>query len=72
MSRTEIIYEFADMLRNHDWFYVMSDDHRVYKNGSYNEERIQSFMDECEYEDIKPVLQAMFNAVSDDNKITTV
>lgn len=39
---TEIIdpQDYKDMLRHHDWFYYMSDDHRVYLAGERASKKI--------------------------------
>ena len=35
-------------LKAHDWYYMMSDDHRVYQNGSYEQQEIRSIMKDLE------------------------
>ena len=35
-------------LKSHDWWYMMSDDHRAYKNGSYEQDEIRSIMKDLE------------------------
>ena len=72
MNRTETMYDFAEMLRSHDWFYVMSDDQRVYNNGRYNAERIQEYIDNCPHEDLRPLLEQMYKVANADNQITTI
>jgi len=32
--------EFEDLLKNHDWYYYMSDDNRVYRNGHAASKRL--------------------------------
>lgn len=40
--------EFFDLLEKHDWFYNFSDDHRSWKSGKANLEKLQSIADESE------------------------
>ena len=35
-------------LKAHDWYYMMSDDHRVYTNGRHEQSEIRSIMDDLE------------------------
>jgi len=35
-------------LKAHDWYYMMSDDHRAYQNGSYEQQEIRSIMKDLE------------------------
>ena len=35
------------LLKGHDWYYNMSDDHRWYKSGRAEYERIRETMEEC-------------------------
>lgn len=36
--------EFDKYLTRYDWFYYMSDDHRVYMGGLENEKRLNNFL----------------------------
>lgn len=40
-ERDPTLAEFWDMCKNHDWFYAMSDDGRVYRAGKANYEKLQ-------------------------------
>ena len=42
---------FEHLLKNHDWYYMMSDDHSVWSNGEFAFKRIQSIKDALEDED---------------------
>jgi hypothetical protein len=35
--------EFKKLLEEHDWFYMMSDDNRVYRAGNTNEWKLKEF-----------------------------
>jgi hypothetical protein len=36
------LHTFFDILKHHDWYFEMSDDHRVWKAGATHEEQIKS------------------------------
>lgn len=40
--------EFHEMLRRHDWWYMMSDDHSVWQRGSSAESRLISISKESD------------------------
>ena len=52
-----------ERLRNHDWFYAYSDDHRVWKKGREKEKLLQEDMKnrECPYPlgDVRMAVQSM-------------
>lgn len=33
--------EYQKLLKNHDWTYMYSDDHRCYMNGAHNENKLE-------------------------------
>lgn len=40
--------EFYDQLKRHDWYYAMSDDHRAYKRGVADYERLRNLAKEVD------------------------
>jgi hypothetical protein len=36
--------KYIELLKNHDWYYEMSDDHNVWKRGLENEREIKRLM----------------------------
>ena len=41
-----MIIELEELLKHHDWYYMMSDDHRYYSAGRKSFEKIWKLMDE--------------------------
>ena len=52
-----------EQLRNHDWYYSYSDDHRVWKRGQANAKRLQALLADfrCPYSmnDLRKAVQEM-------------
>lgn len=45
MSKGKVSLDaFQDMLVKHDWFYILSDDHRVYLKGKKADEHIRELI----------------------------
>ncbi len=42
----KMIIELEELLKHHDWYYAMSDDHRYYSSGRKSFEKIWKLMDE--------------------------
>jgi|TARA_R110002153_G_scaffold94742_1_gene228172 hypothetical protein len=53
------IQDFFKLLEHHDWYYNYSDDHRAWKKGQEESQRIQSIIQEV------PLYTTMYLAMSD-------
>lgn len=42
----QLLHDFKDACRTHDWYYNYSDDHRVWQKGSQQSARISSMLKE--------------------------
>ncbi len=42
----KMLLELEELLKHHDWYYAMSDDHRYYTAGRKSFEKIWKLMDE--------------------------
>lgn len=45
---TELLVEFEEMLKKHDWYYHFSDDHRIWQLGQRKSAEISSKRKQCE------------------------
>ena len=41
----QLLVQLEELLKNHDWYYAMSDDHRYYTAGRDQSEKIQQVME---------------------------
>jgi len=41
----KLLVQLEELLKNHDWYYNMSDDHRYYTRGRQESEEIQQTME---------------------------
>lgn len=54
--------EYEEMLKQHDWYYMMSEDYNVYKRGCYRHSELQDLAKTKE-------LKALFKKYQDKHKI---
>tara|TARA_R110001592_G_scaffold78549_1_gene235491 strand:- start:187 stop:420 length:234 start_codon:yes stop_codon:yes gene_type:complete len=47
-----LLQKLEVLLKGHDWHYMRSDDHRWYKSGRAESERIQECIEECNNSDL--------------------
>lgn len=66
MSATKQITlkEYEQMLKSHDWYYMMSDDPQVYKKGCYKQSELK------EIAETNSNFKAMFDIYKNKHKIT--
>jgi len=55
--------EFETVLKNHDWFSAMSDDHRVWKRGQEEFKKIREMVNE------QPEFENIFNQYKEERMI---
>ena len=44
---TDLLVEFEELCKNHDWWYAMSDDHRVWTRGTEERDALIAKLQEC-------------------------
>lgn len=64
------LQEFEKLLKNHDWYYEYSDDHRVWRNGCNEFDALVKMRNELKKEFDVKVLDQIWNKYSPFSKET--
>jgi len=56
-----LLEKLETLLKSHDWYYNMSDDHRYYTRGREEYDRIREVMEECNNNDLGTMAKDLFH-----------
>ena len=59
--------DFQDMLRRHDWYFQMSDDHNAWVKGSKQDKEIDIAYKELSAQGLEEEARELYNALSPSN-----
>ena len=60
----KLLVQLEELLKQHDWYYAMSDDHRYYTAGREQSEKIQQTMEKLNNNNCSVIAQELYNKYS--------
>jgi len=60
----KLLVQLEELLKQHDWYYAMSDDHRYYTAGREQSEKIQQTMEKLNNNNCSVMAQELYNKYS--------